>query len=181
MRSRPPNIGLHVFTIHRFDVHTWRDHVGCDVAGVNIGGSQKLSMAALRTLCTSLGLQDVQSYIQSGNLVFHEALPAVRKAGTEVRGGRRSRASAFGAAGRMMATQQLLTHQGEREESLCWTGRHRTQSAARRFMDRTPTKQARDQLLGLPCEPEELRINGREVYIYYPQGMAHPKVPLSQD
>jgi uncharacterized protein (DUF1697 family) len=30
----------------------------------------------------------------------------------------------------------------------------------------------------LPCEPEELGINGREVYIYYPQGMAHPKISL---
>ncbi len=29
-------------------------------------------MAALRTLCASLGLRDVQTYIQSGNLVFRE-------------------------------------------------------------------------------------------------------------
>jgi uncharacterized protein (DUF1697 family) len=45
-------------------------------------------------------------------------------------------------------------------------------------MDSVPTRQARDQLLAMPCEPEELRINGREVYIYYPSGMAHPKIPL---
>ena len=45
-------------------------------------------------------------------------------------------------------------------------------------MYRTPTKQAREQLLGLPCEPEELRINGREVYIYYPDGMGRSKLKL---
>ena len=40
--------------------------------GVNVGGHQKIQMAALRTLCVSLGLRDVQTFIQSGNLVFRE-------------------------------------------------------------------------------------------------------------
>ena len=37
---------------------------------VNVAGYQKLNMEALRTLCGGLGLRDVQTYIQSGNLVF---------------------------------------------------------------------------------------------------------------
>mgnify|MGYP001559006126 CR=1 FL=1 len=36
---------------------------------VNVGG-RKVPMADLRALATKLGLKDVQSYIQSGNLVF---------------------------------------------------------------------------------------------------------------
>ena len=40
--------------------------------GVNLAGYQKLNMAALRTLCGELGLRDVQTYIQSGNVVFRE-------------------------------------------------------------------------------------------------------------
>lgn len=36
---------------------------------VNVGG-RKLPMAELRALCTELGWQDVDSYIQSGNVVF---------------------------------------------------------------------------------------------------------------
>jgi uncharacterized protein (DUF1697 family) len=36
---------------------------------VNVGG-RKLPMAQLRALCADLGWQDVESYIQSGNLVF---------------------------------------------------------------------------------------------------------------
>ena len=38
--------------------------------GINVGGRKKVPMADLRTLCTKLGYQSVQSYIQSGNLVF---------------------------------------------------------------------------------------------------------------
>ena len=40
--------------------------------GVNLAGHQMIKMAALKTLCTSLGLRDVQTYIQSGNIIFRE-------------------------------------------------------------------------------------------------------------
>src|ERR1700729_2398087 len=73
VRGRPSCHGfLHAFTIHRFDVHTGGIMAVAMLRGVNVGGHQKISMAALRTLCTSLGLRDVQTYIQSGNLVFRE-------------------------------------------------------------------------------------------------------------
>ena len=35
--------------------------------------------------------------------------------------------------------------------------------------------------LRVPCEPEELRIEGRELYIYYPNGMARPRIPSGAD
>lgn len=38
--------------------------------GINVGTGRKVPMADLRKLCESLGLLRVQSYIQSGNLVF---------------------------------------------------------------------------------------------------------------
>jgi len=38
--------------------------------GVNVGGSSRVSMAALREVVTSLGHRDVSTYIQSGNVVF---------------------------------------------------------------------------------------------------------------
>ena len=40
--------------------------------GVNLAGHQMIKMPALKTLCTSLGLRDVQTYIQSGNIIFRE-------------------------------------------------------------------------------------------------------------
>ncbi|MFV2040291.1 MAG: DUF1697 domain-containing protein [Acidimicrobiales bacterium] len=38
--------------------------------GVNVGGSNKLPMADLRTYATDAGYEQVSTYIQSGNLVF---------------------------------------------------------------------------------------------------------------
>ncbi len=38
--------------------------------GINLGGRNRVAMADLRTVVTSLGHTDVATYIQSGNVVF---------------------------------------------------------------------------------------------------------------
>ena len=38
--------------------------------GINVSGQKKIKMADLRTYLGDAGLQDVQTYIQSGNIVF---------------------------------------------------------------------------------------------------------------
>jgi len=38
--------------------------------GINVGGRRKLLMADLKLLCQDLGWVDVQTYIQSGNVLF---------------------------------------------------------------------------------------------------------------
>ncbi len=38
--------------------------------GINVGGHRQVAMAGLRELCTQVGLADVRSLLQSGNLVF---------------------------------------------------------------------------------------------------------------
>ena len=37
---------------------------------INVGGTGMLPMKDLAALCTGLGLEDVRTYIQSGNIVF---------------------------------------------------------------------------------------------------------------
>ena len=46
-----------------------RTHVAL-LRGINVGGNNKVPMAGLRELMTSLGYTDVATYIQSGNVVF---------------------------------------------------------------------------------------------------------------
>lgn len=42
--------------------------------GINVGGNKKVPMADLRTLAEGLGLQNVRTYINSGNLLFRSDL-----------------------------------------------------------------------------------------------------------
>lgn len=50
--------------------------------GINVGGKNKIAMAQLRELVESLGMSDVQSLLQSGNLVFRSE----RHRGAELEG-----------------------------------------------------------------------------------------------
>lgn len=44
--------------------------------GINVGGHNKIKMAELRELLSSLGFQHVQTYLQSGNVVFETDISA---------------------------------------------------------------------------------------------------------
>ena len=53
---------------------------------VNVGGTGKLPMTELKTMCVAEGFADVQTYIASGNVVFTSKLSAARvKAALEKR------------------------------------------------------------------------------------------------
>jgi uncharacterized protein (DUF1697 family) len=145
--------------------------------GINLAGYQKIGMPALKTLCTSLGLRDVQTYIQSGNLVFREGsedpISIARRLEERIEaefGFRPAVIVRTASELRKVIAKNPFAGRAEVEPSKLLVV----------FMDRAPTRQARDQLLALPCDPEELRISNREVYIYYPNGMAHPKIPLGR-
>ena len=145
--------------------------------GVNLPGYQKISMGALKTLCTSLGLRDVQTYIQSGNLVFREdgedpvTLARRLEEGIEGEFGFRPAVIVRTASElrKVIAKNPFAGRAGIEPNKLLVV-----------FMNSAPTRQARDQVLAMPCDPEELRISNREVYIYYPNGMARPKIPLAR-
>jgi len=55
-----------------------REHFIALLRGINVGGHNKVPMAELRVLCDELGWEGVQSYVQSGNLVFEAAGPPAR-------------------------------------------------------------------------------------------------------
>jgi uncharacterized protein (DUF1697 family) len=44
------------------------------------------------------------------------------------------------------------------------------------FLASDPGPEAREKLHKIKTEPEEVRMDGREIYIYFPNGMARPKL-----
>lgn len=41
--------------------------------GINVGGKNKVKMETLREICASIGLENVKTYINSGNVIFETA------------------------------------------------------------------------------------------------------------
>jgi uncharacterized protein (DUF1697 family) len=141
--------------------------------GVNVGGHNKVSMADLRALYESLGLQDPQTYVQSGNVVFRSKernLAALAKRIEDV----------------------IERHFGFRVDVIVRTPAELKDAIARNpfgkrrnvepgkllitFLASEPDSEARNQVLKIKTDPEELYIDGREVYIYFPDGMGRSKL-----
>ena len=142
---------------------------------VNLPNHQKVNMQALKTLCTSLGLRDVQTYIQSGNLVFRDAEEDPDALAQRIE---QAMEASFGF--RPVVIVRTASELRKVIANNPFRGRKEVEPSKLLvvFIKSAPTKQARDKLLAIPCEPEELHIHSREVYIYYPDGMARPKIPL---
>lgn len=145
--------------------------------GVNVGGYQKLNMEALRTLCGGLGLRDVQTYIQSGNVVFREDTGDPGAVARKIEDGIHGK---FG-----FRPDVIVRTTSELRKVIAdnpFAGR--TEVEPNRllvfFMAGAPARQAREQVLALPCQPEEMHIKGREIYVYYPNGMARPTIPMAR-
>lgn len=131
-------------------------------------------MDALRTLCESLGHRDVATYVQSGNVVFRTAVRDPAKIARRIEDGIES---TFG-----FRCDVVLRMPGELRDVVAanpFAGRSGIEPAKLlvTFLAREPSPEARAKLLSVQIAPEELHIHGREIYIYFPNGLARPKLP----
>ena len=53
-------------------------HFALLVRGINVGGKNKVVMAQLRQELTGLGLENVETYINSGNIFFDTSMPRTK-------------------------------------------------------------------------------------------------------
>jgi uncharacterized protein (DUF1697 family) len=145
--------------------------------GVNLGPHHRMKMDALRTLCESLGLRDPQTYLQSGNVLFRAPardlarLPEKIEAGIERAFGFRSDV--------VLRTSSELRGVIERNPFADRRGIDPSRLLIT-FLRSDPGREARDQALKIECEPEEFWIEGREIYTYFTNGMARPKLKMPQ-
>jgi len=145
--------------------------------GVNLAGNRKVKMDDLRALYESLGFTDVQTYINSGNVLFRTAardLTRVQK---------RIEDAIQGACG--FHTDVMLRSpsdlRGVLERNPFQTRPSIEPSKlAIHFLAGHPDADCCKQASAMAAAPEELHIHGRELYIYYANGMARPKLSLAQ-
>lgn len=139
--------------------------------GINLGGHHRVPMAALRDLVASLGHEQVTTYVQSGNVVF----------------------AADGAADEVAAELEaaLSARFGFEVPVIVRTRAELTRVAARHPFEHVqpdPVKLHVFFLAGDPdparvaalrpesFAPDELVIDGREVYVHFPNGMGRSKL-----
>lgn len=144
--------------------------------GVNVGGHMA-KMDALRELYESLGMRKVETFIQSGNVVF--ATQARNRPALT-----RRLEDAFEKRFRFHS-DVILRDAGELRDVLArnpFAGRPDIDPARLliTFLASEPDPAGAAKVRALDIAPEELHIDGREVFVYFPNGMARPKLPWQQ-
>lgn len=138
---------------------------------INVGGRNKIEMHALRTVCESLGCSDVQSYIQSGNVLFTVAPRSATKIQLRLE---ESIEAKFGF--RPAVITRTLTEWREVIANNPFAAKDfEPNRLLVTFLSKAPAEKARQQLASIRTEPEEVHVKGREFYMYFPNGMARPK------
>ncbi len=141
--------------------------------GVNVGGHNRMKMDALRALYESLGLPDAQTYVQSGNVIFRTNERDLARLAKRVEKGIEQR---FGFRSEVMVRTPSEVREVIRRNPFATRRDLEPSKLLVLFLGGDPGREAREKVLGIKADPEELRIDGREVYIYYPHGMGRSKL-----
>lgn len=136
---------------------------------VNVGGTGTLPMVELKALCEEIGLADVKTYIQSGNVLFRSE---------EDKG-----------AARTLLEEALARKMGKSPGVIL-----RSRQDLQAIADASPFPHAKPNylLVAFLSEPapadvldtlvapggEEVHVAGREIYIHYPDGSGRSKLKL---
>ncbi|MFN8187053.1 MAG: DUF1697 domain-containing protein [Gaiellales bacterium] len=141
--------------------------------GINVGGRARLSMSELREALASLGLEDVVTYIQSGNVVFRSAATP-----TEIARDLEQRiAEAFSLETTVVlrTAAELASIAGDNPYAARGT-EPRTLHVV--FLGGAPGAEDVARLDPERSPPDSFTVRGSEIYVCFPNGSGRSKLTL---
>ena len=138
--------------------------------GINVGGKNKVGMEALKKLHESLGLGNVRTYVQSGNVVFECAAKEVTKMAERI--GRKMKV-ALG-----LDITVILRTRAELQKVVDgnpFTDRDPDKLHVT-FLAAVPGNVPREKIIGVKDELEGFSVSGRDIYLYCPNGYGRTKL-----
>jgi uncharacterized protein (DUF1697 family) len=136
---------------------------------VNVGGTGKLPMTALRAMAIDAGFENVRTYIASGNAVFESEVSS-----TKVKSELEARLLAY--CGKPVGVVVRTADEMQAVLDGNPFGRKAPQLTVAIFLDEQPRSDALSRATGLSCE--EMRLGLREIYVHYGAGMGRSKLKI---
>jgi len=141
--------------------------------GINVGGHNKIKMDALRDLYTNLGLLGAQTLLQSGNVVFR------MKGSAHANVAKRIEDAIEKKFGFRIHVVSRTSSELSDVISRCPFAKRKGLDPAKLaviFLKDSPSAECLRSALKIETAPEELHIDGREAFAYFPNGMGRPKM-----
>ncbi|NNE65331.1 MAG: DUF1697 domain-containing protein [Pyrinomonadaceae bacterium] len=143
------------------------------IRGINVGGHKKLPMAELRSICEDAGLNEVRSYIQSGNLVFSSNLDKETCA----------RLIYEGINSRMGFTADCMVVEADTFKKIADAYPYSTEDhkhAHLMFLNAEPEGRAIRELEKLDHAPDLFEVRKHVVYFYLPNGISGSRIDYNK-
>ena len=144
--------------------------------GINVGGHQTVPMNELKELHEALGLKDVVTYIQSGNVVFSSDEADLAQLPRQIEDGF---AKKFGFQVKVMVRtsaelQDIIDNNPFQNQTM-----KEPKLMVALFLATHPESTAMEDLQKTYVGPEELCLIGQELFVYYPNGIGRSKLSLT--
>jgi uncharacterized protein (DUF1697 family) len=142
--------------------------------GINVGGHHLIKMEALRALYESLGLKPAQTYVQSGNVIFRAKDQNLPRLAMRIEDAIEKQFG-FRPAVVLRTIEEFRQAIGNNP----FAGRDGLEPNRLlvNFLVSDPDSSAHEVLRTIKADPEELHLNGRELFIYFPDGMGRSRLP----
>jgi len=129
-------------------------------------------MEVLRGICESLGCRQVQTLVQSGNVIFKSTARSSTNLARQIE----QKIEADLGFRPVVVTRTLPElRQIVAENPFAARNDIHPSKFLVIFLSAEPTEEACRKVLAMNTEPEELHIRDRELYMYFPDGLARPK------
>ncbi|HEU4887110.1 MAG TPA: DUF1697 domain-containing protein [Thermoanaerobaculia bacterium] len=141
------------------------------IRGINVGGHKKVRMADLKASCEAMGLQDVRTHLQSGNVVFRTAKSNRAQLAKELEAVLGVEAKVILRSAeelRKVVAANPMPEEAERGPSHFIVV----------FLSEKPPATAMQSLRDAYSGPEKMQLNGAELYVEYGSGMGTSKLTI---
>jgi uncharacterized protein (DUF1697 family) len=143
---------------------------------VNLASHNRIRMDELRAVYESLKLRSPRTYVQSGNVVFGASQRELPRLPARIQKAIRER---FG-----FGPEVILRTAEEMRDVVArnpFAGRAGIEPAKLlvTFLAAAPGREAQEKVRAMKIAPEEVHLDGREMYIYFPDGMGRSKLPFT--
>ena len=143
--------------------------------GVNVNGRHLIKMDALRQLCEGLGFFEVQSYIQSGNLVFNTTKVEVNEIESEIKD---AIAKVFGIIVPVLVIELTEFKTIVQQNPFVLKGGFNEAYLHITFFSSVPSIEELEKLKS-DFDPDQFIILNQAIYLYCPNGYGKTKLTNS--
>jgi uncharacterized protein (DUF1697 family) len=142
--------------------------------GINVSGQKKVKMADLKSLYESLGLTNVKTYIQSGNVIFESAISDV---GELQRNIEQKIEKTFGfSVSVIIRTNKEFKRIIDHNPYIGYDSPEDESKYLVTFLSRTPSGSTAETIQQFVKEPEAMFLRGKEIYLHCPNGYGRSKL-----